>query len=75
MSLPPATLARLEAVRRRLGRSRSALVAEALEKWLDEREPSEEDRRYVEGYLRQPERAEELASLAAAVIAAWEPWE
>jgi metal-responsive CopG/Arc/MetJ family transcriptional regulator len=75
VSLPEATLRRLELVRRRTGRSRSALVAEALERWLEDLEPSDEDRRYVEGYLAHPESAAEVAATAAAVIDTWEPWE
>ena len=74
VSLPAPTLARLEVVRARLGRSRSALVAEAIERWLDEREPSDEDRRYVQGYLEQPEATDEAAATAGAVVAGWEPW-
>lgn len=75
VSLPPEVLARLEKVRRRTGRSRSSLVAEALEEWLDRAEPSEEDRRYVQGYLEHPESDEASGRLASAVMESWEPWE
>lgn len=75
VSVPAPLLERLEAVRRRSGRSRSALVAEALQAWLDQAEPDDDDRRYVEGYLKHPERTEETAGVAAAAIASWEPWD
>lgn len=76
VSLPAKTLRSLDATRRRLGRSRSAIVAEAVEGWLaGQGEPSDEDRRYAQGYLRQPEATAEVAATAAAVTSTWEPWE
>jgi metal-responsive CopG/Arc/MetJ family transcriptional regulator len=75
VSLPAATLRRLEVVRRRLGRSRSALVTEAIQAWLDRTEPSDEDRRYAEGYLKHPERSEETSATAIAAVESWEPWD
>jgi len=33
------------------------------------------DRRYVEAYLRDPERTAEIERFAAAVVSGWEPWE
>jgi metal-responsive CopG/Arc/MetJ family transcriptional regulator len=76
VSLPARTLRDLDAARRRLGRSRSAVVAQAVEAWLAaQAEPSEEDRRYVEAYLRRPERIADLAATAAGAVAEWEPWE
>jgi metal-responsive CopG/Arc/MetJ family transcriptional regulator len=74
ISMPLATLRSLEHARRRLGRSRSALITEAVEAWLHAREVSEADRQYVEGYLRRPEPSREAASIAAAAVAAWESW-
>ena len=73
VSLPRSTLARLERERHRLGVSRSALVARAIEAWLAEGEQSELEQKYVEGYLRHPEQPS--ADVAAAAVAAWEPWE
>lgn len=44
VSLPVETLRGLEAMRRRLGRSRSALVAQAIDEWLaSHAEASDED--------------------------------
>jgi metal-responsive CopG/Arc/MetJ family transcriptional regulator len=76
VSLPAKTLRALDAASRRLGRSRSAVVSQAVEDWLAAHgEPSEEDRRYAEAYLRRPEPTAELASIAGAATSAWEPWE
>ena len=75
VTIPRETFARLERARRRAALSRSAAVAQALEAWLGGREPTPEDARYAQAYLRNPEPAKELEALAAAVAATWEPWE
>jgi metal-responsive CopG/Arc/MetJ family transcriptional regulator len=75
ISLPAGTLQRLEAVRQRLGKSRSSVVVEAIEAWLDESEPADDDRRYVEAYLQHPETSEPSGAVATAVVSGWEPWE
>ncbi|MBI4957441.1 MAG: ribbon-helix-helix protein, CopG family [Myxococcales bacterium] len=75
VSLPVATLRSLERARARLHKTRSAAVTEAIEHWLGSAEVGEDDRRYVEGYLRCPETSRESAVIAAAAVASWEPWE
>jgi hypothetical protein len=65
VSLPAQTLARLERARKRLGATRSAVVARALDEWLATVEPSAIDRRYAEAYRRHPETAAEIAAAAA----------
>jgi metal-responsive CopG/Arc/MetJ family transcriptional regulator len=76
VSLPAKTLRSLDATRKRLGRSRSAIVSQAVEEWLAAQgEPSDEDRRYAQAYLRQPESTAEVAATAAAATSTWEPWE
>jgi len=75
VTVPRQTLAALEQARRRTRRSRSSLVAEALDAWLGRGTMNAEDRAYVEGYLRVPERADETAAIAAAAVAGWEPWD
>jgi metal-responsive CopG/Arc/MetJ family transcriptional regulator len=75
VSLPVDTLKALERVRVRLRKTRSGAVTEAIERWLQTEEVGDDERRYLEGYLRHPERAEEGAALATAVTATWEPWE
>jgi len=78
VSIPVATLRSVEQERRRLHRSRSAIVAEALEAWLRARAVGVADRRYIAGYLRRPETPEEVAAseaIAMEAMASWEPWE
>jgi metal-responsive CopG/Arc/MetJ family transcriptional regulator len=74
ISLPTETLDELERVRISSGRSRSALIREALEHWLRARELGPADQRYIEGYLRHPERSERSASIAASATACWDEW-
>ena len=73
VSLPVSTLKSLERVRLRLKKTRSGAVTEAIEQWLASEEIGEDERRYVEGYLKHPERAD--SATATAVVAGWEPWE
>ncbi|MBN1607754.1 MAG: ribbon-helix-helix protein, CopG family [Polyangiaceae bacterium] len=75
VSIPSDTLKSLERARARLRKTRSAVVTEAIERWLADEELSESDKRYVEGYLRHPERADEVSSVARAVVERWESWE
>jgi metal-responsive CopG/Arc/MetJ family transcriptional regulator len=75
VSLPRRTLALVERARRRSGQSRSAVVAEALEAWLQAVSVGEADRKYAEAYLRDPERVDERAAIAAGAVSTWEPWE
>ena len=74
VSIPAATFQALERERKRLHFSRSKLVTQAIDAWLRGRELDEADRRYVEAYLREPERTEEVAAVAAAAVSGWEPW-
>jgi len=74
ISLPDDTLDALERVRKRRGLSRSAAIAKAIVAWVREAEPSDDDRRYVEAYLRQPESTTERAAIATAVVSTWEKW-
>lgn len=61
MSIPRDTLRSLERARARLRKTRSAAE-----------EVGEDDRRYVEGYLRHPEQSGETAAVAEVVAATWE---
>jgi len=74
VTVPTATFEAVERVRRRLGQSRSATVAIALQEWLRGLEVSDADRRYIEAYARQPERVDEVRAVAAQATAHWEPW-
>jgi hypothetical protein len=75
VTVPTAVVERL---RRRLGKSRSAVVSLALEEWIRTADMTDEDRRYAEGYLRIPESPEALAeikAIAAQVASHWQSWE
>ena len=74
VSLPEGTFKSLERIRRRLGTTRSAAVARAIEDWVRLQEMGGDDRAYVAAYLRKPERVAEIASIASDVTATWEPW-
>jgi metal-responsive CopG/Arc/MetJ family transcriptional regulator len=74
VTVPRRTLAALEQACRCTRRSRSSLVAEALDAWLRRGAVDDEDRRYVQGYLRVPERADDAGAIAAGAVAYWEPW-
>jgi metal-responsive CopG/Arc/MetJ family transcriptional regulator len=65
VSLPKEEFRAVEKARKKLGRSRSSLVAEAIRTWLEEQKNQEEVHRYIAGYKRHPETAEELMEAAA----------
>jgi metal-responsive CopG/Arc/MetJ family transcriptional regulator len=73
--IPAVSLERLDAICRRERHSRSSAVAEAVSLWLRDRIVADDDRRYVEAYLKTPERTSDVAAIANAVISTWEPWE
>jgi metal-responsive CopG/Arc/MetJ family transcriptional regulator len=75
VSIPATTLKSLERVRTRLHKSRSAVVTQAIERWLALEEMGEVDKRYVEGYLRHPEPSDDTAAVAGAVVKSWGAWE
>jgi metal-responsive CopG/Arc/MetJ family transcriptional regulator len=73
VSLPQKTFAAVEKKRRELRKSRSAVVAEALESWLAGGTLNEEERRYLAGYLRHPETERDSAALEAS--SSWGEWD
>jgi hypothetical protein len=75
VSLPADTLVALERARRRLRKTRSAAVTEALDSWLKGQEVPDVDRRYAEAYLRRPEEASTTKAIATAATARWDRWE
>jgi len=78
VTLPAPTYQALERARAKLGTSRSAAVALAIENWLRRREASQARWRYTMGYLRLPETAVDRdAALAIAEVAAadWPAWQ
>jgi metal-responsive CopG/Arc/MetJ family transcriptional regulator len=68
VSLPDELYRALEGVRRRTGKSRSAVVQEAVRDWLRRQAHGDLVREYEEGYRRSPESADDIeAALATAV--------
>jgi len=74
VSLPVSTLKSLEKARLRLKKTRSAVVVEALQRWLEAEQLGDDDKRYVEGYLKRPESSVKAEAIARAVTAGWEKW-
>jgi hypothetical protein len=74
VTVPTETYAVVERLRRRLGKSRSAVVALALEEWVRGVDLAEADRRYVEGYRRTPEALDEIGAVAAQATSSWGSW-
>lgn len=77
VSLPKEQFQHVEQLRRELGVSRSALIAQAIGQFVEARQKEEDIRRYIEGYRKQPETPEEYAGfeeLARRVLAS-EEWE
>lgn len=74
MTVPTETYKVVERLRRRLGKSRSAVVALALEEWVRGADVADADRRYVEGYARIPEAIDEITAVAAQATSRWDAW-
>jgi len=76
VSIPAETYRSLEKARGQLGKTRSEVVAVAVKEWLRGLEAGEASRRYVDGYLRLPERAAaDDVAITAAATADWSTWE
>jgi metal-responsive CopG/Arc/MetJ family transcriptional regulator len=68
VSIPDALYKAVEGARRRAGKTRSAVIQEALRDWLRRDLQAELVREYEVGYRARPEDANEIeAALAAAV--------
>lgn len=76
VQLNEALLARLDERAARESRSRSAVIREAIERYLHDEVTAELDRRIVEGYRRRPQGTEEAAWAEASARDAIreEPW-
>ncbi len=61
VSIPKDLYQALERARKKNGKSRSAVVQDALRHWLNREQEAELVRQYVEGYRRMPETEEETA--------------
>lgn len=65
VSLPSETYQKAEKIRKKLGKSRSEMVAQALAKMIKEIEIRELEERYVAAYKAMPETPAEIAELGA----------
>jgi metal-responsive CopG/Arc/MetJ family transcriptional regulator len=68
ISLPPELHKALEHVRKKTGRSRSALVQEALRLWLQAQQQAARIRQYEAGYRKRPESEAEVRAAEAAAV-------
>jgi len=65
ISLPKEDFRLIEALSKKLGITRSALIDRAIHYWLSKRKEEAMIRQYIEGYRRYPETSKELKELAA----------
>ncbi|MFP3941238.1 MAG: ribbon-helix-helix domain-containing protein [Thermoanaerobaculia bacterium] len=75
ISIPEDVLERAERERRQTGESRSELFRRALEVLFEKQRQEAAVRRYVEGYVAEPETEYEVASAGAVSPAAFEEGE
>ncbi len=77
ISLPPTILQSIETEREKRGESRSEFFRQAVQAFLRDLRERRDVERYVQGYLEQPETADEVREVSAASHAALaeEPWE
>ena len=77
ISLPPAIFQTIEKERRKRGESRSEFFRQAVQAFLRDLKERRDVERYVQGYLEQPETADEVREVSAVSSAALaeEPWD
>ena len=77
ISLPPTIFKTVEKERRKRGESRSEFFRQAVQAFLRGLQEERDVRRYVQGYLEQPETADEIREVSATSQAALaeEPWD
>ncbi len=73
ISMPKQTLALLDRAKRKAKRSRSALVSEAVERYLQDTAPGDREKQYAEAYARIPEVNNDKT--ARAVLETWDDWQ
>jgi metal-responsive CopG/Arc/MetJ family transcriptional regulator len=72
VSLPAETYHKAEKLRKRLGKSRSQMIADALAAIIKETENRERDERFIAAYKKHPETDAEVATTQAATEKAWD---
>lgn len=71
ISLPKEDFKILEAIRKKLDKSRSQVFLEALRAWFHRLKTEDLERRYVEGYRKKPEDPAELEAFYKAGLASF----
>ena len=69
LSIPKDLYASIERIRRKSGRSRSAVMQEALRSWLRQQQETTLVQQYEVGYRTKPETQREIATAEAAAVA------
>ena len=72
VSLPAETYQKAEKLRKKLGKSRSQMVADALANLIHEAEKRERDERFIAAYKKYPETDAEVVSAQAATEKVWD---
>jgi len=77
ISLPKEKYQAVEKMRKKVRKTRSALVSEALSLWLEEARKKELIKRYIAGYKQHPESTEDakLATATSVKTLAAQEWE
>ena len=68
VSMPTDLFRVVEGIRKKSGRSRSAILQEALRLWLREQQQARWARQYESGYRSKPETRREVAMAEAAAV-------
>ncbi|MFA5975800.1 MAG: hypothetical protein WC859_06480 [Elusimicrobiota bacterium] len=72
IAIPQVEYKQIEILRVQMGKTRSQLLMEAFRAWLLQREEAEMEAKYRAGYLKHPEKPQEIKPLTRAGLAAWE---
>ncbi len=68
VSIPSGLYRAVERVRKASGKSRSAVIQDALRHWLDSQAQAAQVREYEAGYRRKPEGRREIKAAEAAAV-------
>ena len=77
ISVPKAAFRKMEHLRHELGLARSEALTQALQMWLREHEDEQRQKQYIQGYLKNPEKASGANALFRAGLASFskERWD
>ena len=75
ISIPKELFRAIEQARKKNRKGRSAVVQDALRRWLKEQQEARDIQRYIEGYRRMPETRREIEEAEAMARDSWAEWE